>query len=489
MRRQLVAPVVVGVVATVLVALGTTGLSYTGFGATRADSTEPIRWVGRILMLVGLPMTVAAWWLARRLRGGWQWAALALWSLPLLFVAPVLSRDMYAYAEQGFLVLQGLDPYTVPMGSRGGPFADLVDVFWRGTTTVYPPGALWVQKLVVAASGAHPYWSVVAMRVPAILSLAVMGVLVPRVAAAYGVDRDAARWAVLLNPLAVLHIVGGGHNDALAAALAVVAVWLACPRTNGGRHWGWLVACFIAGVAATIKQPLGLVVAGAAAFAVPAAVGGWRRLGDLVARGLVGTVIAAVGFAAVTLGSGLGLGWLTGTGAPFSVKTTAPASLIADAISLTGLVPFAEALRWTGPVVLLLGAAAIGYWTWITLWPSTGAPNPAMRGVGPGPVAGPLVFLAGAFLLLVVSLPGFQPWYLLWGGAYAAAVGWFDRFRRWVTAIVAFCLTVAWLTECVGVAPLWSALLAVAVASLAARLSPLGFLAGSSHVIAERDPA
>ncbi len=465
------AGLVAGFIGYVLVAAGTTGLSYTGFGTSRASSTESIRWVGRWLMLAGLPLTVIAWYLVRGVPVRRQWLTLAIWSLPLLFVAPVLSRDMYAYAEQGFLVLQGLDPYVTPMGSRGGPFADLVDVFWRGTTTVYPPGALSVQRIVVAATGEHPYWSVVAMRVPAILGLVVMGLLVPRLGEAYGVSRDAALWAVLLNPLAVLHIVGGGHNDALAAALAVVAVWLASPRTNGGRRWGWLVGCLIAGVAASVKQPLALAVVAAAAFVVPSHLGGVRRLVDLGIRTAVGTILAGVGFAVLSLLSGLGLGWLTGSGSPFSVKTAAPASLLADAASQTGLVSFPGALRVTGPVVLLVGIAASAWWGWRTLWPSTG-PTP-LPGTGPGPVAGPLVFLAGTFLALVLSLPGFQPWYLLWGGAYAAAAGWFQRFPRTVLALVTFCLAFAWQSECVGVAPLWSALLAAALASLASRLAPV----------------
>ncbi len=460
-----------GVVAMLLVAAGTVGLSYTGFGTTRQDSTPAIRWVGRALMLLGLPLTVVAWLLVRQVSSRWQWATLALWSLPLIFVAPVLSRDMYAYAEQGFLVLQGLDPYTTAMGSRGGPFADLVDVFWRGTTTVYPPGTLAVQHLVVAATGSHPYWSVIAMRIPAILSLVVMGVLVPRLATAYGIKADAARWAVLLNPVAVLHIVGGGHNDALAAALAVVAVWLACPRTNGGWRWGWLVGCLLAGVAASVKQPLALVVVGAAAFAVPAHLDRWRRLLDLGVRSAIGGLIAAVGFGLVTALSGLGLGWLAGSGAPFSVKTAAPASLLADAASATGWVSFPAALRVTGPIVLLAGLCAVAWWGWRTLWPSTR--KSSVPGHGPGPVGGPLVFLAGAFLATVVALPGFQPWYLLWGGAYAAASGWFERFPRTVLGVVAFCLALAWLTECVGVAPLWSALLAAALGSAVARLTPI----------------
>ena len=438
----------VGLAATVLVALGTVGLSYTGFGTTRADATLGGRTLGRALMLVGLTLTVVAWWGARRLPGRWHWPLLALWSLPLLFAPPVLSRDLYAYAEQGFLVLSGFDPYTVGMGTRGGPFADLVDVYWQGTTTVYPPGVLALQSLVVQLTGAHPYWTVVAMRLPAVAGLVLMGLLVPRLSVVPG---DAARWAVLLNPVVLLHVVGGGHNDALAAGLAVAAVRLGQVALR--RHaWGWLAGCFVAGLAATVKQPLALVVVGLAALATPSPSAGRGRWSGVLARTALGTAVAGGTFALVTWVTGLGYGWLAGSGSPSSVKTSAPASLLADVVSSLGIATFQAVLSVTGPLLVAAGAGAVAWWAVRTLLDED---RPRLEGM--------LAFLAGAFPVVVVALPGFQVWYLLWGAAYAAALGWFERYPRAVLGIVAFCLAVGWLTECVGVPPLWATMAAGAV--------------------------
>ena len=90
------------------------------------------------------------------------------------------------------------------------------------------------------------------MRLPAVAGLVLMGLLVPRLSVVPG---DVARWAVLLNPVVILHVVGGGHNDALAAGLAVAAVRLGQVALR--RHaWGWLAGCVVAGLAATVKQPL-----------------------------------------------------------------------------------------------------------------------------------------------------------------------------------------------------------------------------------------
>ncbi len=45
--RRMVVGGGVGLVGSVLVAIATVALSYTGFGTTRADSTFTVRWLGR----------------------------------------------------------------------------------------------------------------------------------------------------------------------------------------------------------------------------------------------------------------------------------------------------------------------------------------------------------------------------------------------------------------------------------------------------------
>ena len=53
-RRRTIVGAGIGLVGSVLVAIATVALSYTGFGTTRADSTFAVRWLGRGLGLVGL---------------------------------------------------------------------------------------------------------------------------------------------------------------------------------------------------------------------------------------------------------------------------------------------------------------------------------------------------------------------------------------------------------------------------------------------------
>ncbi len=181
-----------------------------------------------------------------------RWLLLALWSLPLLVAPPVGSRDAYAYAEQGWLVAHGHDPYTTPMATLGSPFSGLVDAWWKGQTTVYPPLALEIQSWVVRLTGENAVVSVAAMRAPAVLGLVLVGLCLPRLAKLAGGDADTAAWLILLNPLVLVHVVGGAHNDALAVGLAATAVWLA----SQGRR-GWLVGAVVLGLAVGVKQPCG----------------------------------------------------------------------------------------------------------------------------------------------------------------------------------------------------------------------------------------
>ena len=103
------------------------------------------------------------------------------------------------------------------------------------------------------------------------------------------------------------------------------------------RHaWGWLAGCVVAGLAATVKQPLALVVVGLAALATPSPPAGRGRWAGVLARPALGTAVAGGTFALVTWVTGLGYGWLAGSGSPSSVKTSAPASLLADVVSSLG---------------------------------------------------------------------------------------------------------------------------------------------------------
>ena len=123
----------------------------------------------RVAMVAGVVLLVWPWWLLRPAGPGDAeppasssgqasprrrlLIALALWSLPLLLVPPVLSADAVLYADLGWIVHQGQNPYLVGLTGAGGPYAPQVDPLWAGNGVAYPPLVLLTNAVVVWVSG------------------------------------------------------------------------------------------------------------------------------------------------------------------------------------------------------------------------------------------------------------------------------------------------------------------------------------------------
>lgn len=258
--------------------------------------------------------------------------ALVAWALPLLLVPPVASNDAVSYADLGYQVLQGADPYTAGQATLGGPFAAYVDGLWTGSGVAYPPLSLLINAGVVAVTGADPYWSVVAMRVPALVGVALMAWALVGIARHRGQEPSMVLWWGVLNPIVIVHFVGGAHNDALMAGVVLVAIRLAVTRGEWGVRW--LVSPTLVGVAMGLKPQAGLAVVAVAGVAVLDQLRRARLFPRLWALGWRSAVAAAVAvgtLAALTAASGLGWGWLSWWSSNGAAGTLAPFRLFADA--------------------------------------------------------------------------------------------------------------------------------------------------------------
>jgi alpha-1,6-mannosyltransferase len=257
------------------------------------------------------------------------------------------------------------------------------------------------------------------MRLPALLGVALIAFLLPKIASRFGYDIGMTTWFVVLNPLVVMHLVGGAHNDALMLGLMVLGIYLAVEKRP------WLAAIAIA-VAGAIKAP-GLV-----AILIVAALEARRRHGRVpsvpeVFRELVrigGACVAA--FLVITVVCGLGLGWLGALGVPGVVRSVlSPVTVVGMGLEhvLTWLqVP--NALDTTVTVVQrigqVLGILACARIAWRL-----------------GPVA-PLRALAWVVTIIVLTGPVVHPWYLIWAGLFLGVTEgtrfWPSRIMVWVTA-------------------------------------------------------
>jgi len=410
--RWLRSPALLGFIAVLAIAVGGSlpdspfKLEMAGswfFGEpTGASASYPnaMLFVGLVMVYGGIVLLVRVWvHLLRALTArpgapvrNLQWM-LALWSLPMVVVAPMFSRDVFSYAAQGEMVSRHINPYICgPYCLGSNFFTNPVDHLWQNAPAPYGPLFLVVDGFLARVSFHHALGTVVLLRLFALAGVALCAYAVPRLARLLG--RDPARALVLgvANPLVVLTLIGGGHNDAVMAGLLVTGILVA---RRGFPIWG-IVLCAAAGA---IKVP---AVLGAVYIAwdwlgpgVPVR----RRLGPLA---LAGVVTLAV-FAVLTALSGLGAGWVANLTSPGTVVSwAAPATGIGMVLtSLAHLVGINVALSTVLAVTRTLGLlAAVGLGVLLLLQADR---------------IGSVKALGLTLLAFVVLGPVVQPWYLVWG--------------------------------------------------------------------------
>ncbi|MFJ3203146.1 polyprenol phosphomannose-dependent alpha 1,6 mannosyltransferase MptB [Streptomyces sp. NPDC086989] len=373
--------------------------------------------LGAAASYAGLVLLVTAWW---RLGGllrqgepvgrGQLRAVLWSWVLPLVPGPLLFSNDAYSYVAQGALAARGWDVYRQGPAVLGGPLAENVPQMWQDAPAPYGPLAVAASRAVVAVTGEHhTVAAVLGMRLVALcgLGLIVWGVrrLVSDRGSATGSEggrgeEAGALWAAVLNPLTLVHLVGGAHNEALMLGLMVAGL-------VAFRRGHWALGTVVLTWAALVKLPAGVALLCAAAWSVggrPDRRSGWLRA----------AAIALTGLAALALGvgvSGRGWGWLSTLRGPAQVYTVlSPSTDVGRTLGLLsetfGVGTAAGAIAAARSVGLLLGVGAVAFCAWRA------------------PRTGPEYATGMALLGLVVTAPVVQPWYVLWGAVPLAAVAW-----------------------------------------------------------------
>jgi len=142
-------------------------------------------------------------------------------------VPPVQSNDLWLYATYGRMVSHhGISPYAAPPSRvHDDPLYPRVDSVWRGTRSLYGPGFIAIAAAGTAVTGD----SALAVRL-LFQGLAAAAVLT----ALLLVDRrtkDPIVWLLVgVNPMVIVGVVNGGHNDALVALALLGGVLLAVVR-------------------------------------------------------------------------------------------------------------------------------------------------------------------------------------------------------------------------------------------------------------------
>lgn len=387
---------------------------------------------------------------------------LLLWIAPIVVAPPLLSKDIYSYLAQSAIAYRGMDPYTVsPLRGLGvgNVLTRSVPNLWRDTPAPYGPFFLWIGKGITAVTGDNITAAIFAHRVVALIGLALIVWALPRLARRCGVSPVAALWLGVMNPLVILHLVGGIHNEALMLGLMLVGIELCFraiygsePLRRAGTWWpssaGWLLlgGTAVISMSSLVKFTsilalgfVGIALAQRWGATLPALRRAplrqwWSRSRATVwalaaSAGILGAVLVIV-MVVVCFATGLGFGWTStlSTGAVVRSWMSMPtlASVSAGRVGVfLGLGDQTQAiLDVVRPLGQLIAAVLVVRWMLATL-------------------AGrlhPLGALGVSMATVVVFFPFVQAWYLLWAVIPLAAWAtrpWFRIATITISAIIA----------------------------------------------------
>jgi len=322
-----------------------------------------------------------------------------------LLAPPLLSQDVFSYIAYARLgVEHDLNPYEHAPDDAPG---DAVYPYAGSKTATSAYGPLFTLMTYPLAGLGVPTAFWILKLVAALASLALAAV-VWRTAARLGRDPRAPALFVGLNPLTLVHVVAGAHNEAYVVLLTMVGVlaWVAGRGVAAGAG---------ATLAAGIKASAGLVVP----FLLAA--GPVRRvLAGALATALTIAAAAYAGFGADALDA---LGLLSD-----NQERSSRWSFPYKTAELLGAVLPGDRLDYRDAVraAYAVGFGAIALWLFARTW----------RGDDPIRMAG------WATLALLVASAWLVPWYALWLLPLAALAA--DRRLELATAaLCAWMLVIA----------------------------------------------
>ncbi|MDA2990222.1 MAG: alpha-(1-_6)-mannopyranosyltransferase A [Actinomycetota bacterium] len=425
-----------GLLGAALIALG-------GLGAGSTRQHDPLleslhlSWlrfghgvvVSTIVLWGGVALMLAAWlWLGRRIVDGrpvseyTMIATTGFWLAPLLLSVPLFSRDTYSYLAQGALLRDGFDPYVVGPIENPNSLLDNVSPIWTTTTAPYGPAFILVAKFVTRIVGDDVVAGTMLLRLCMLPGLALLIWAAPRVARHVGANGAVALWICVLNPLVIVHLMGGVHNEMLMVGLMMAGIALTFAR----RH---IAGAALIAVAVAVKAT--------AILALPFMVWVWMR--HLTGNRFRAFVIASAAslatfvavFAILSGLAGVGLGWLTALAGSVRIINwlTIPtalanlASTIGGSFTAVNFYAVLEVTRLVGIAIILVSLPLL----W---WRFRHDDREALQGI------------VWAMVVVVLFVPAALPWYYTWPLAVVsalaqsrAAIALIAGFSTWIMVI------------------------------------------------------
>ena len=435
-----------GATGTVLMGIGALGagarpvVQDPTFGVRLLNLPSRIQTVSLTMTTTGAVMMALAWLMLgrfalgpRRMSRSQLDHTLLLWMVPLLIAPPMYSKDVYSYLAQSQIARIGLDPYEVGPAPGLGldhVFTLSVPSLWRETPAPYGPLFLWIGRGISALTGENIVAAVLCHRLVVLIGVGLIVWATPRLARRCGVAEVTALWLGAANPLLLMHLVAGIHNEALMLGLMLTGTEIALRGIDGipgrsGAQTGPLVprrlrlprgrdewaewvppAQVLAGavlitMSSQVKLP-GLLALGFTAMALARRWGGGVKAFFSASALMLSVSLAVMAF--IGWISGLGFGWLFTLGTANVVRSwMSPPTLLALATGQVGILlglgdHTTAVLSLTRAMGVLIITITV---TWLLLAVLRGRLHPV----------GGLGVALGATVLL---FPVVQPWYLLW---------------------------------------------------------------------------
>ncbi|GAA1473275.1 polyprenol phosphomannose-dependent alpha 1,6 mannosyltransferase MptB [Corynebacterium felinum] len=491
--------------------LGTLGALLLGFGALGAGAMPVVNspyaefpggslmWrmlqTSTMLCFVGVSLIVVAWLLMAPFTGvalrrghvrtgvismSMMRRTFLVWSLPIVASAPMFTQDIYSYLANGSIIRLGLDPYS------GGPIdllgtenvlARSVPFIWAHSSSPYGPVALGVAAIISWLTNDSIVLGVIAHRITAIAGVALAGWAVVQLARRCRVIPQAALWLGILNPLTILHLVGGIHNESILLGLLLAGVELGLRAADYLRLGLFYRACwllvasgFLISCAGMVKVTgfiglgfIGMAVARSIRLREHSVLLSW------IVAILAQTVLLCVSVALVTWMSGISLGWISGQGGAATIRSwmsmsTAIGVVFSWVAEQLALGNHSDAML---VVTRMVGIAIAGVFM-VRMLLATYAGR-----------IHPVGALGVSTFVMVIFFPVVHPWYMLW--AILPLSAWANRelFRG---AVIAYTLVLSFfvLPRGLGLPP--TTVLSIYIASIFG----FGIIIGSSYVILKR---
>ena len=372
--------ITIGAIGATIVALGSYGGGATRYRGGVVDSLglSSITFghaysIFETLIWVGLLFFCAGWvWLGREVfTAQADFArvkkALLTWLVPLALSGPIFSRDVYSYLMQGAMVRDGFDPYTEGAAVNPGPMLLEVSADWRNTTTPYGPLHLGLGDWITSIVGDNIPLGIIVYRAICVLGFAAIWWSIPKIAQKLGGSPTMALWLGVANPLVMLHLIGGLHNEAMMVGLVSLAI---LAQLHFKTLPGTVIAAVLVGVGVSLKAtaiialPFLVWIALTRKQPIKTLRDALRRSPALIGIGVLLVAIAIATLAVITVVTGTSWGWISElSGNTKVINPLAAPSAVAGLISAVtvwfnddlGFNAIVEVTRKVSSVIMVLG--------------------------------------------------------------------------------------------------------------------------------------